>query len=132
MDFDPRDSTDPRERDEGIYGSRSTESDRDRDSLDRDEDVRDHDPRDPFVRTVDLPWGVERELVQDTRERLYELNGDDSRMLATMGAFRVVAEGDVEGFRDAANSLEHLREEGLIRSVSVGHDQEAFVLTDAG
>lgn len=132
MDLDPRDSADPRERDESIYGPRSRDHVRDRDSFVRDEDTRDHDPRDPFVRSVDLPCGMERELVQDKRERLYEVNGDDSRMLATIGAFRVVAEGDVEGFRDAANSLEHLREEGLIRSVSVGHDQEAFVLTDAG
>jgi hypothetical protein len=132
MDFDPRDSTDPRERDEGIYSSGSIEDVRHRDSLDRDERVRDHDPRDPFVRSVDLPRGLERELVQDARERLYELNGHDSRMLATIGAFRVVGDGDLESFRDAQNSVEHLREEGLIRSVSVGHDQEAFVLTDAG
>ena len=132
MDFDPRDSADPRERDESIYGSRSRDHVRDRDSLVRHENVRDYDPRDPFVRNVDLPCGPERELVQDTRERLYELNGDDSRMLATIGTFRVVAEGDLEGFRDAENSLEHLREEGLIRSVSVGHDQEALVLTDGG
>lgn len=132
MGFDPRDSADPREREEGIYGSRSIENVRDRDGVDRDQDVREHDARDPFVRTVDLPCGMERELVQDARERLHELNGDDSRMLATIGAFRVVAEGDLEGFRDAENSLEHLGEEGLIRSVSAGHDQEAFVLTDAG
>lgn len=132
MDFDPRDSTDPRERDESIYGSGSIEHVRDRDSLDRYENVRDYDPRDPFVRSVDLPRGPERELVQDTREHLHELNGDDSRMLATIGAFRVVAESDLKGFRDAENSLKHLREEGLIRSVAVGHDQEAFVLTDAG
>lgn len=132
MDFDPCDSADPRERDESIYGSGSIENVRHRDSIDRHEGVRDHDPRDPFVRSVDLPRGPERELVQDARERLYDLNVDDSRILATIGAFRVVAEGELERFRDAENSLEHLREEGLIRSVSVGHGQEALVLTDAG
>ena len=93
MDFDPRDIADPRERDESIYPSRSRDHVRDRDSLVRHEDVRDHDPRDAFVRTVDLPRGMERKLVQDRREQLHELNGEDSRMLATIGAFRVIAEG---------------------------------------
>ena len=92
----------------------------------------DPDPRDAFVRSVDLPRGLERELVQDSRERLYELNGDDSRMLATIGAFRVVSERDLDAFRGAGESLEHLREEELIRSVPIGHNEEAVVLTDRG
>ena len=59
------------------------------------EDDRAYDPRDVFVRAVDLPLDVERELVRD-RDRTYEINGTDSRVLATVGAFRVVAESDLE------------------------------------
>ena len=117
MDFDPRDHSQHHDREtEGIYDWRWGEEIRD--SFVRETDIRDHDPRDPFVRSVDLPRGLERELVQDTRERLYELNGDDSRMLATIGAFRVVAEGDLEGFRDAGTASNISARKGLIRSVS--------------
>jgi hypothetical protein len=43
---------------------------------------------------------VDRELVQDDRENLYELNREDSLTLATIGAFRVAAERDLEAVRD--------------------------------
>src|SRR5262245_28999059 len=56
------------------------------------DDARDRDPRDPFVHGLELPSGLEREVVVDGNDR-YELNGDDSRSLATVGAFRVVPEG---------------------------------------
>ena len=42
---------------------------------------------------------LEREIVLDGDHR-YELNGDDSRTLATVGAFRVVAERDLRDPRD--------------------------------
>lgn len=45
---------------------------------DRDRD--DQDPRDGLMRDLDLPCGEERELVVD-RDRVYELNGEDSRTL---------------------------------------------------
>lgn len=129
MDFDPRDLSKTHDIDlRSIY------------DLSRSEDAREHDerepcapdPRDVFVRSVDLPRGLERELVQDSRERLYELNGDDSRMLVTIGAFRVVSERDLDAFRGAGETLGHLCEEELIRSVPIGHDEEAVVLTDRG
>src|SRR5206468_1829138 len=92
--FDPRERDgDPRD-DHDIYDPRWDDDQRDRDedcresSLDRD---RDRDPRDPFVAALDLPRGLEREIVLDDRDRTYELNGEDSRTLATVGAFRVVA-----------------------------------------
>ena len=44
---------------------------------------------------LDLPRGLEREIVLDERDRTYELNGEDSRTLATVGAFRVVSESDL-------------------------------------
>ena len=47
-------------------------------------DVRDRDPDDPR----------EREIVWD-REQTYELNGEDCRTLAAVGAFRIVPEGDL-------------------------------------
>ncbi len=125
MNFDPRDFNDKRDIDpQSIYGfSRRERPER---------DARDPDPRDALVRSVDLPRGLERELVQDSRERLYELNGDESRMLATVGAFRVIAERDLDRFRGAGENLEHLRDEKLIRSVPIGHDEKAVVLTDRG
>jgi hypothetical protein len=141
-DFDPRDSTDPRDRDNfDIYDGRWLDDPRDLDDRDRDaerdRDSRDHDPRDAFVEGLELPRGAERELVQDDCENLYELNREDSRMLATIGAFRVVAERDLEAVGDwdsdvRDDTLEHLRDEGLIRFVSVSEDQRAAVLTEDG
>jgi hypothetical protein len=114
-DFDPRD-IDSRERDDGIHdredewltigrgpGSavvRETDDavrerdderreDRDREPRGRDEDVR-LDPRDVFMRDLDLPRGLERELVHD-RDRDYTLNGRESRTFrpsAPFGSFR--------------------------------------------
>lgn len=102
---DPR-WDDPRDRDEDsrdldihwIELGRERASDpRDDDARDRDEDVRerdrdsrDRDPRDVFLDGLELPRGLERELVVDGDHR-YELNRDDSRSLAAVGAFRVIA-----------------------------------------
>ena len=86
----------------------------------RDREPRDRtlDPREPFVRDLALPRGLERELVRD-RDREYTLRGSESRTLATVGAFRVVSSRDL---RDRDNrpadprsgDLRHLREQGLI------------------
>lgn len=129
MGIDPRDHNDARdgERD-AIYDSRRGAEGRERYEI----DGRERDALDAFASSVDLPRGPERELVQDSRERLCELNGDESRMLATIGAFRVVSERDLDAFRGASESLEHLRGEELVRSVPIGHDEQAVVLTDRG
>lgn len=131
MDFDPRDDVDARDRDDvEIYDWRWRDDARERDDCERELDHdRERDPRDAFVGDLDLPRGPERELVQGDRGDLYELNRDDSRMLATIGAFRVVRERDLDR---RADSLEHLREEGLIRFVAIGRDERAAVLTDCG
>src|SRR5207244_6317242 len=63
---------------------------RDHEPRDRDHDVGGLDPRDVFMRDLDLPRGPERELVHD-RDRDYTLNGSESRTLSTVGAFRVVS-----------------------------------------
>ncbi len=81
-------------------------------------DRADHDPRDGLMRDLDLPRGEAREVVID-RDHMYELNGEDSRALAVVGAFRVVPERELGIDRDDApdcDTIDHLRDEGLIRS----------------
>jgi hypothetical protein len=80
--------SDPREYD---VRDRGDEWQRVYDPRDRDE----HDPREALMRDLDLPRGDERELVVD-RDRIYELDGEDSRTLAAVGAFRVVPEHDLD------------------------------------
>lgn len=128
-DFDPRD-IDSRDRDDGIRdredewlvlgrgpGSPEVRDDavehdirdrdedwrqeRDRESRNRDDERGRLDPRDVFMRELDLPDRRERELVHD-RDREYTLSGSDTRALSTIGAFRVVAERDLRDARDAA------------------------------
>ena len=75
--FDPRDRDgDPRD-DYGVYDPRWKDYPRERDE-DRRERDRDHDrdrvrdPRDVFVEGLDLPHGLEREIVLDERDRTYD------------------------------------------------------------
>ncbi|RPJ83351.1 MAG: hypothetical protein EHM13_07675 [Acidobacteria bacterium] len=93
------------------------------------------DPRDVFVRAVDLPLGIERELVRD-RDRTYEINGTDSRVLATVGAFRVVAESDLERAFDnpasARDSVKHLEAEGLLSRSRSGPEERVTFLSNRG
>jgi DNA-binding MarR family transcriptional regulator len=155
-DFDPRD-IDSRERDDGIHdredewltigrgpGSavvRETDDavrerdderreDRDREPRDRDEDVR-LDPRDVFMRDLDLPRGLERELVHD-RDRDYTLNGRESRTLSTVGAFRVVSERDLRDPRDEGFDVRHLEDQGLVQRVPLNEQERAVTLTEQG
>ena len=94
------------------------------------------DPRDVFLEGLELPRGLEREIAMDGDHR-YELNGDDSRSLATVGAFRVVAERDLRDLRDESGDrrepdLRHLRDEGLVRSVALDGRERALTLTGRG
>ncbi len=114
--FDPRD--DARDR-EGGEGRAPVYEGRDRDDL---------DARDGLMRDLDLPRGEERELVVD-RDRVYELNGEDSRTLAAVGAFRVVPEHDLDADHD---TLEHLRDEGLVETVDLGDNERGLTLTREG
>ena len=93
--FDPRD--DARDRDGREDGRERVYDERDRDD----------DPREGLMRDLDLPRGEERELVVH-RDRVYELDGDDSRTLAAVGAFRVVPEHDLDIDH---HTLEHLHDE---------------------
>jgi hypothetical protein len=119
--YDPR-WDDLRECDDGrarVYGER---------------DRADHDPRDGLMHDLDLPRGEARELVVD-RDHLYELNGEDSRALAVVGAFRVVPERELGTERDDApdrDTIDHLLDEGLIRTIALDEHDPAVVLTDEG
>src|ERR1700680_3661102 len=88
---------------------------------DHDPRERSHDPRDVFMDGLELPRGLEREVVLD-RDHRYEINGEESRTLAATGAFRVVSERDLRDPRDTSSdtrndNLRHLRDEGLIQTV---------------
>jgi hypothetical protein len=60
---------------------------------------------------------------------VYELNGEESRTLATVGAFRVVPEHDLDIDHD---TLEHLHDEGLVVTVDLGDDGRGLTLTREG
>ena len=88
--YDPRSSSE-RDRDDFSdrnRGSRGGSGERDHAS--------DRDPRDVFTKDLDLPRTRERRPVRD-RDRVYEISGTESRMLATVGAFRVVERAAREG-----------------------------------
>lgn len=79
--YDPRstDDRDPGDCGDRSRGSRCGTSERNR--------VKDRDPRDVSIKDLDLPRGRERRPVQD-RDRVYEINGTESRMFATVRAAR--------------------------------------------
>ena len=89
---------------------------------------RDDDPRDALMRDLDLPRGDERELVVD-RERVYELDGEDSRTLAAVGAFRIVPEHDLDLPRD---TLDNLHDQRLVEAVELGDGERGLTLTTEG
>ena len=132
MDFDPRWPDDERNRDQGrelSQGSRGGVSDpRERASL---------DPRDVFMKDLDLPRGPERERVR-VRDHHVTLRGSESRTLSTVGAFRVVPAGDLRDSHGKAldprdGDLKHLKREGLVQTIPVrGQDRALVVLTEKG
>ena len=118
--------SDPRWSDPREYDARDRGDDWPRvyDPRDRDE----HDPREALMRDLDLPRGDERELVVD-RDRVYELDGQDSRALAAVGAFRVVPEHDLDLPRD---TLENLHDQRLVELVDLGDSERGLTLTNEG
>jgi DNA-binding PadR family transcriptional regulator len=131
MSDDPRWGDDPRDRRDDDW----RELERNRDSRDREEGL---DPRDVFMRDLDLPRGPHREIVHDARERHYTLRGSETRTLSTVGAFRVVSARDLRDHDDRpadprSGDLRHLWEEGLIRTERLdGRREHVVVLTDRG
>jgi DNA-binding MarR family transcriptional regulator len=104
-------------------GSRGCATERDRRSA----------PRDAFTKDLDLPRGHRREFVRE-RDRVYEINGAESRMLATIGAFRIVSERDLQRCNESsdARSVRHLERAGLIRTSPLSTDDRAITLTSRG
>jgi hypothetical protein len=121
---DDRDRGESRDR---SFGSRGGSNERDC--------YEDREPRHVFTRDLDLPRGLERRPVA-ARDRVYEIDGTESRMLGTIGAFRVVSESDLHDLRDESSSpsrsLRHLEDEGLIRRSPLSSDDRAVVLTERG
>ena len=81
------------------------------------------DPRDAFTRDLDLPRGSSRERVR-ANDKEYRLSGDDVRVLATVGAFRVAPASDLREPNPRtptrpARDLERLRDLGLVHTTSV-------------
>jgi hypothetical protein len=69
---------DSRDRDDGRHDARDRADHRDRDDArwpERDRDPRDRaiDPREVFMRSLNLPRGRDREIVHDARDREYML-----------------------------------------------------------
>jgi hypothetical protein len=62
-----------------------------------------------------------------------KINGNESRKLATAGAFRVVSETDLHDGREGTRKgLHHLEREGLARTSPLSSDDRAVVLTHRG
>lgn len=157
-DFDPRDS-DSREPDDGIHdreaqwlqlgrgpGCAAHDDSLDDDTRERDDGWREERNREPgerdderggvdalsvFIRDLDLPRGLDRELVHD-RDRDYTLNGLEARAVATVGAFRVVSERDLRDQRDEPLDVRHLERQGLIERVPLNEQERAVALTERG
>jgi hypothetical protein len=113
--------SDPREHDPRDRGD---EWPRVYDPRDRDE----RDPRDALMRDLDLPRSDARELVVD-RDRVYELDGEDSRTLAAVGVFRVVPEHDLDLPHD---TLDTLHDQRLVETVELGDGERGLTLTTDG
>ena len=109
---------DPRE-----YGERDRGDERPRVYDPRDRDAQ--DPRHGLMRDLDLPRGDERELVVD-RDRVYELDGEDSRTLAVVGAFRIVPEQALDLPHE---TLENLHDQRLVEVVDLGDSERGLTLT---
>ena len=92
---DPRWGDEPRDRHDagpelgrGPSFKRAESSDRDPRNRNNERwPERDRDPRDVFMRDLNLPRGRDRESVYDTRDREYTLRGSETRTLSTVGAF---------------------------------------------
>ena len=105
------------------------------DPRERDDDVRDRDPVDPrdaFTEHLDLPRGLERELVRD-RDREYTLRGSESRTLSIVGSFRVVSSRDLRDhygrpLDPRKGDLRHLRDQGLVRTIPIDGRRDVVLI----
>lgn len=85
------------------------------------------------ARDLTLPRTRDREHVPSGRER-FRLRDSDTELLATVGAFRVVAERDLPG-PNSEYDVRSLSDQGLIESHTItmnGASERVLVLTPAG
>jgi hypothetical protein len=88
-----------------------------------DERDRDDDPREGLMRDLDLPRGEERELVA-TRDRVYELDGEDIRVCAPSPCRRIAPPACACSCIAARKQLGHLAMKGApVRAIQevAGH-----------
>src|SRR6202008_4929696 len=82
------------------------------------------DPRDVFMRDLDLPRGLKREGVHvHGHDQDYQVGGPEVRAPATIGAFRVVPADDLRDDHGRHGDVRHgdlerLRAAGLIKTVA--------------
>jgi hypothetical protein len=127
-DYDPR--PDERERPHLSRGGRGASDERALGST---------DPRDVFMRSLDLPRGTSRRRVR-VRDHSFELRASEVRILATTGAFRVVPAKDLVDQREKpadvrTGDLRRLRESELVHTMPyvVGREKTVLVtLSDRG
>ena len=127
-DYDPR--PDERERPDLNRGGRGASDERALGST---------DPRDVFMRSLDLPRGTSRRRVR-VRDHSFELRASEVRILATTGAFRVVPAKDLVDQREKpadvrTGDLRRLRESELVHTMPyvVGREKTVLVtLSDRG
>jgi len=128
--YDPLDDARDRDDWEGLDRHRSGRGA----AEERDRSV---DPRDVFMRDLDLPRERERQAIS-LRERSYELRGSESRTLAAVGAFRVVSSSDLRDhdgkpLDPRRGDLRHLREAGLVETARLaGRRDHVVTLTKEG
>jgi hypothetical protein len=95
------------------------------DSRERDDDTRDREPiepRDVFLEKLDLPRGLDREVVRD-RDHEYTLRGSESRTLSLVGSFRVPSHGVT---RDGQLARNRFRAPPALRQAADRGDHLAF------
>ena len=80
------------------------------------------------MRDLDLPRGDEREQIVD-RDRVCELDGEDSRTLAVVGAFRIMPEHDLDLPHD---TLENLHEQRLVELADLGYSERGLTRQRGG
>src|SRR5712691_30526 len=117
MDFDPRWSDDPRDRDD--YGRELSQGSRG--GLSNPLERQPLDARDVFTRDLELSRGRERERVW-ARDSDVTLRGSEVRTPAIVGAFRIVPAGDLRDGQDRPldphrGDLRHLTDQGLVETI---------------
>ena len=142
MDFDPRDydsRDDDRFPSDRHHGGRGNSSDSDKHRHDPREDTRwlerERDPRDVFMRDLNLPRGLEASFATATVSTPPRVGDARSRRSARFGLSprAISAITTMEATGPAPGDLRHLREAGLVETARLGGRRDhAVPLTKEG